>query len=313
VVFAVPGLALGPIGFDANVNENLIVLAIITLAAAVVNGALGHGFSSITVPVALLFYTNRILNPALVLVEVGINTYVLLMSRLSLPSVWKRAVPIVVGLLPGIVMGAFLLSRIDPEWLKLFVYAVLLPLILLQAAGVRRPIILTPVVGVPFGTALGILYSLTTVSGPPLALLFNNQGFVKQDFRAALGMIRLTESILTAIAYYHLALYTGASLQLLAWIVPTALVGVPLGAVLVGRVNAEVFRRICMSFDAWIVGFGLSKVLVTLGLAVSPWAYLVSSAVVVLDAVLLASFFSRRRLAPLITIGSEHSPDVEHG
>jgi hypothetical protein len=293
------------------VNENLIVLAIITFAAAVVNGALGHGFSSITVPVALLFYTNRILNPALVLVEVGINTYVLLMSRLSVPSVWKRVVPIVVGLLPGIVMGAFLLSRVNPEWLKLFVYAVLLPLILLQAAGVRRPVTLTPTVGVPFGIGLGVLYSLTTVSGPPLALLFNNQGFVKQDFRAALGVIRIAESTLTAVAYYHLGLYTDSSLRLLAWIVPTALVGVPLGAALIGRVDPEVFRRICMSFDAWIVGFGLSKVLVTLGLAASPWAYLVWVMVVILDAGLLTAFFSQRRLAPLLTVVSEHAPDVE--
>ena len=48
-------------------SEAALTLAIITLAAAVVNGALGYGFSSITVPLALLFLTNRVLNPALVL------------------------------------------------------------------------------------------------------------------------------------------------------------------------------------------------------------------------------------------------------
>ena len=52
---------------------DLVVLVLITFVAATVNGALGYGFSSITVPVALLFYTNRILNPALVLVELVIN------------------------------------------------------------------------------------------------------------------------------------------------------------------------------------------------------------------------------------------------
>jgi len=292
------------------VSQNLIVLVLITSAAAVVNGALGYGFSSITVPVALLFYTNRTLNPALVLVEVAINSYVVLMSRSSLASVWKRLVPIVLGLLPGIVVGAFLLSRVNPEWLKLFVYAVLLPLILLQAAGVRRPVRLTPTLGIPFGTGLGILYSLTTVSGPPLALLFNNQGFVKQEFRSALGMIRIAESTLTAVAYYHLGLYTNASLQLIAWIVPSVVVGIPLGAALVRRVDAEVFRRICMSFDAWIVGFGLSKLLVTLGLAVSPWAYLVLGTVAILDTALLGSFFNRRRLEPPVAVVAEARRDV---
>jgi uncharacterized membrane protein YfcA len=60
---------------------DLVVLVAITFVAATVNGALGYGFSSITVPVALLFYTNRILNPALVLVELVINGYVLFINR----------------------------------------------------------------------------------------------------------------------------------------------------------------------------------------------------------------------------------------
>src|SRR5215218_5060430 len=36
----------------------VIVLAAITFLAATVNGAIGYGFSSLTVPVALVFYTN---------------------------------------------------------------------------------------------------------------------------------------------------------------------------------------------------------------------------------------------------------------
>src|SRR5471032_2015525 len=68
----------------------LAVLLGITFFAAFVNGALGYGFSSLTVPVALLFHTSRILNPALVLVEVFINMYVLFINRGSVRAVWKR-------------------------------------------------------------------------------------------------------------------------------------------------------------------------------------------------------------------------------
>ena len=38
-----------------------IVLIGITFGAALVNGAIGYGFSSLTVPIALLFLTNRLL------------------------------------------------------------------------------------------------------------------------------------------------------------------------------------------------------------------------------------------------------------
>src|SRR5207253_4900117 len=135
-------------------NGDLIVLVVITFAAAVVNGALGHGFSSLTVPFALFFYTNRALNPALVLTEVVINGSLLYMSRSSLPAIWRRLIPIVLGLVPGIVVGASLLPRVNAEWLKLFVYLVLLPLILCQAAGVRRPVRLTASLSLPFGVGL---------------------------------------------------------------------------------------------------------------------------------------------------------------
>ena len=273
---------------------DLTVLVLITLFAATVNGALGYGFSSLTVPVALLFYTNRILNPALVMVEVVINGYVLLINRQSVPHIWKRVLPILLGVLPGVMIGSYVLFMVQPAWLKFFTYFVLLPFILLQAAGVRKPIRAEKLVGVPFGMGIGTLYSVTTISGPPLALLFNNQGYAKQQFRAALSLIRVAESTLTAVAYYFLGLYSVASAQLLPYIVPSVLVGIPLGTYLISRMDPEVFRRLCMSFDAVVVGFGMSRVLVELQLAPSPDAYSVLATVVAIDAYLLYRFFQRR-------------------
>jgi len=285
-----------------------ITLAGITLLAAFVNGALGYGFSSLTVPVALVFYTNRILNPALVVIEVFINLYVLFINRQSVPAVWKRVFPILIGLLPGVAIGSMLLASLHPGWIKFVTYAVLLPLILVQAAGLRRPIRSERLVGLPFGLGLGFLYSVTTVSGPPLAILFNNQGLVKKEFRAGLGLIRVAESTLTAIAYYHLGLFAAESRGVLWTIVPSVLVGIPLGAYLIRRLDAETFRRICMSFDAWVVGFGLSRVLIELKLLESPWAYSVMAAAILVDCCLLYAFFKARR--PAATTSEARPPPL---
>ena len=276
-----------------------IVLVGITLFAAFVNGALGYGFSSLTVPVALVFYTNRILNPALVLIEVFINLYVLFINKASVPAIWKRVYPILIGLLPGIALGSYLLASVHPGWIKFVTYSVLLPLILVQAAGMRRPIQSERIIGLPFGMGLGFLYSVTTVSGPPLAILFNNQGLVKREFRAGLGLIRVAESSLTAIVYYHLGLFSAESQSIFVMIIPGVLVGIPLGAYLIRRLDAETFRRICMSFDAWVVGFGLSRVLIDLKLMVSPWAYSVMVLAIVIDSYLLYVFFTKWRPAAL--------------
>ena len=133
-----------------------LALFVITLLAATINGALGYGFSSITVPLALLFLSNRVLNPALVLIEVPLNAYVLWVNRDALPAVWRRLLPVVVGLLPGIVAGTLLVSRVSPDWLKRTRYVTLLPLILPQAAGLRRPIQSERSVGLAFGGAIGV-------------------------------------------------------------------------------------------------------------------------------------------------------------
>jgi len=275
--------------------QHAIELVCITLFAAIVNGGLGYGFSSITVPLALLFLSNRVLNPALVLIEVALNAYVLWVNRDALPKIWKRVAPIVVGLLPGVIVGTMIVTRVSPAWLKLGTYLVLLPLILFQAAGFRRPIKAEKAIGVPFGLGLGVLYSVTTISGPPLALLLNNQGLDKREFRAALGFIRLAESSFTAIAYLTAGLITTQSNLLIPQILPSVLIGVPIGAALIRQMKVETFRRICMSFDAWIVGFGVSTVLQDTNTVRGAAAYLFLVAVIVIDGVLLYRFFSAHR------------------
>src|SRR6266576_1004353 len=270
-----------------------LVLIAITLFAATVNGALGYGFSSLTVPVALLFLTNRVLNPALVPIEVVLNAYVLWVNRGSVPVVWRRVMPIVIALAPGVMVGTLLVSIVHSDWLKFITYVSLLPLILLQAAGFRRPIQSERAAGYAFGGGLGVLYSMTTISGPPLAVALSNQGLAKQEFRAALGFIRLAESSMTAVAYAFAGLYSRASFALIPQILPSLAIGVPVGAQLIRHVRPETFRRLCMSFDAWIVAFGLSGLLRTMHIIDSGAAYLVLVAVAVLDIWLLYRFFSQ--------------------
>jgi uncharacterized membrane protein YfcA len=277
------------------VSPELLALSAITLIAAAINGALGYGFSSLTVPMALLMFSNRVLNPALVLIEVVLNAYVLLVNRRSVPAVWRRMLPIMAGLAPGVALGTIFVASLNPTWMKLWTFACLIPLIFVQAAGFRRPIRGERRVGFLFGSGVGTLYAVTTISGPPLALMLNNQGYVKQEFRAGLGLVRLAESTMTAAAYLYAGMFTTTSLALSLQIVPSLVIGVPLGAILISRVQPEVFRRVCMSFDVWIVAFGLTSVLRLLGLVDWTTAGALFFALASFDVWLLTRFFRQRR------------------
>jgi uncharacterized protein len=148
-----------------------------------------------------------------------------------------------------------------------------------------------------FGSALGVLYSVTTISGPPLAILFNNQGLVRTDFRAGLALVRVAESSVTAFVYYQLGLFMAESENILLVLIPSVVIGIPLGAYFIRRLDPETFRRICMSFDAWVVGFGFSRVLIDLKLIQSPWAYSVMAVTILIDIYLLYIFFTARQAA----------------
>ena len=268
-----------------------VTLFVVALFAATVNGALGYGFSSLTVPIALLFLPQKVLSPALVLIELAINSWVVLYNRGSLAAVRRRAFPILIGLVPGILIGSYLLNSANPGLLKFWTYLVLLPLILLQAAGVRRPIHAEHAAGLPLGLGVGVLYSTTTISGPPLALMFNNQGLHKEEFRAALGTVRVVETTLTALVYGCMGLFSSQSMRLVVPVAPAVLLGLPLGSYLIRYMHSETFRRICMSFDAWIVGFGLSRTIIELKLLHPSAAYGLWAMVILFDFYLLYQYF----------------------
>jgi uncharacterized membrane protein YfcA len=268
-----------------------IVLILITFLAAIVNGGLGYGFSSTAVPVLLLFFANRILNPAIVLLEIVINFYILILHWEQVRLIAKRVYPILISAVPGVLVGAWLLVYVDSAWIKLVTFSLLLPLILLQAGGIRMPIRSEKIAYLFLGAGVGFFYAVTTVSGPPLAVFLNNQGLVKKEFRAALGIIRLSLAMLTASSYYFLGLYQSESFNLLTTMVPSVLIGIPIGTFLIRKMDPETFRRICMSFDVWFVGFGLSRVLMQLDILKSPTAYSILVIAILIDAKLLYRYF----------------------
>src|SRR5438552_7423842 len=119
----------------------ILFLVLLSLAAALVNGGLGYGYSSLSTPLAILVLANRVINPVYVLVEAVMNTVMLGFSgKQNIKATFRRTLPILVMLVPGVIGGSLILSWVAPLWVRFIVYAVILPLILIQAAGLRRPI-----------------------------------------------------------------------------------------------------------------------------------------------------------------------------
>ncbi|HXQ93987.1 MAG TPA: sulfite exporter TauE/SafE family protein [Thermoplasmata archaeon] len=255
-------------------------LGLLAFVAALINGAVGYGFSSIVTPIAILWYSNKVLNPALVIVEVAVNVTLLYRERRYIRRTWSRARPLVTTLLPGVILGTIGLAYLAVNDVKVIVYATLLPLVLLQLVGFYRPLKNEKRGGLAVGPGIGFLYALTTISGPPLALFLRNQGMSKNEFRCTIAQIRVAESSLTLGTYFAFSTLFGSklitlpSLSLLPILVIPVVVGIPLGTLLLRKVSPEFFRRFVMSVDAILVAYGLSRVVVALKWVSNELAYL---------------------------------------
>ena len=83
-------------------------------------------------------------------------------------------------------------------------------------------------------------------------------------------------------------------MEIIPYIVPSVLLGIPLGSYLIRWMDPETFRRICMAFDALVVTFGLSRVLIELNLATVFTTYSILTIMMMLNAYLLFRFFRDR-------------------
>lgn len=247
-----------------------IWLGLLAFGAAVTNGAIGYGFSSIITPVAILWYSNKVLNPALVLVEVAVNVALLTRERRYIRATWPRARPLVSTLLPGVVLGTVGLTYIAIIDVKLIVYVLLLPLVALQLLGFSRPVANERRGAQALGPGIGFLYALTTISGPPLALFLRNQGLTKSEFRCTIAQIRVAESSFTLVTYIAFdqllgtSFYSLPALSLLPPLLIAVVIGVPLGAFVMGTVSPGFFRGVVIAVDGVLVSYGLSQAFVTL-------------------------------------------------
>ena len=120
--------------------------------------------------------------------------------------------PVIIGLVPGVIAGTYFIATANPAWLKFWTFVH--PAAADPAAGRRLP-------AADQGRAAGraarsaaasaLLYAVTTISGTAAGAMLTNQGLAKEEFRAAIGFIRLAESSMTAVAYWQVGLYSAES------------------------------------------------------------------------------------------------------
>ncbi len=171
----------------------------------------------------------------------------------ALPWVWRgfdlrKLLPLVIGGLIGVPLGAFLLQWLDPVLFRFALGLFLLvycPLMLLLPADFSWPHGGRLADGAS-GFAGGVLGGLAGISGPVPTLWTTLRGWDKDSQRGVLQAFNIAMHMATLTAYALSGAITGKTLVMFAWITPALAVPAVLGVLLFRRLATRTFRRLIL-------------------------------------------------------------------
>lgn len=228
-----------------------------------VQAAIGFGFAFFVAPAAFAAFDPEQAVTLVLVLGVIINVLVLWTERRETEVAGRVVAIMLAASLPGIVAGAWLVTRAEPRLLQFLVGVIVLAGAVVQAFASGRQRDRAPgpedrrALEVGGGFAAGVLTTSVTINGPALVLVFGALGFRGHRFRDSLAAILLGLSLL-ALPIVLVASDGERALPGLA----VMLACIP--ALLIGhRFGAAVFRRLdeTSHHRAALVAAGIAGVL----------------------------------------------------
>lgn len=224
----------------------LVIVVVGAAAAGFAQGVSGFAFSLVALSIWAWAVEPQMAAP--------MSVFGALVGQLvALPWVWRgfdvrRLLPLVIGGLIGVPLGALLLQWLDPVVFKFALGVFLLiycPLMLLLPADFTWPHGGRLADGAA-GFAGGVLGGLSGVAGPVPTLWTTLRGWDKDTQRGVLQAFNIAMHTATLTTYALSGSISGPVLIMFGWITPAVVVPAVLGVLLFRRLATQTFRRLIL-------------------------------------------------------------------
>lgn len=202
-----------------DLSTSALVLAVLaTTAGAAVQGAVGFGMALVAAPLLALLDTRLVPGPIMLATFV----FALLTSARELGHIDRRGVVVaLMGRLPGIAVGAWMLARLSADTLSQCFAAIVLVAVLLTALGARwkptTPALLTA------GIMSGVMGTVGAIGGPPMALVYAEADGPR--LRSTLALYFMLGSALSMLALIAVGRFGASELNATLWLLPGVFAG----------------------------------------------------------------------------------------
>jgi len=213
----------------------------LVLAAGVIRGYSGFGFSIIAVTGLSLVLPPAEIVPVILLLEIAASTW--LLPRVWQDIHWRSLSWLSAGVLIGTPVGVYLLASIPPRPMRVAISVAVLGLALLLRLGISLKNMPGRGQTVVTGVASGLLNGSATIGGPPVILFYFSTPAGAAVSRASLIAFFFGTDLLALILCGTQGLVNSRTAVMGGVFLFPLLVGITLGNRFYSQSKAEAFRR----------------------------------------------------------------------
>ncbi len=231
----------------------IVLGSLVVFAAGAIQVVTGFGFALLAVPLLPFLFPISHVVVLVVAFSLVANLFILAQTR-SLVSLKSIRWLIFFSVL-GIPAGVAFLKLADPIVLKALVGAIVAITGILMMTGVRVKMgseILSSGIA---GLLSGFLNGSISMSGPPIVFFLANRGDSKDTFRANLAVWAILINAITIAAFWIGGVINKDTFRILGCLAPGLCLGALAGALVVGRIEEFLFKKIVLTL---IIVAGLS-------------------------------------------------------
>jgi uncharacterized protein len=225
-----------------------LVIAAFALIGVITQTVVGFGIAFFLPPVLLAYFSP----PVTITIMLGVGTaasmLVLYRERRTNELVWPVILRLFAASVPGLLIGAYIITRIDKAWLQIIIGILIIIGVLIQEYAFPKP---TKPLGVSRGMALsgfigGVMNATAALAAPPLIVWMRTHVTTPNQIRHNLAalFILINGASIIAIHVIKPQSLDSKGLMIFALLLPVIVVGNQIGKVVASRVNLKYYHKI---------------------------------------------------------------------
>lgn len=224
--------------------EIYVLICLILFFAAFAHGLSGFASILVAVPLLAIFIDIKIVIPLVALSSLSITMVLLIQLRHHLN--WKKIIQLLVGAVPGVPVGVFLLKRLDQETIQLTLGIILIGYALYTLISKQSEKGIREGWAYAFGFLSGCLSGALSSPGPPVVAYVSLQNWDKDLLKGSLQGCWFIIFSIVVILHASSGVTTLPVLRFYGCALPVLLIGTYLGSLFYGRISENHYRKLML-------------------------------------------------------------------